>query len=217
MKVQQNNTDTILPITSGLVWTSDDESVVKLSDDGNRFEFVGVGEAHLIVTVPEHEISGDPDNSYASASGTVTVMVTPKSISVDPSSVEIKDRAYNGKKEVAVKAALQQSMIIKGDDVTVTAAGMIEDANADAAKKKYRFIMPCRETTPSSIDWIRIREKDRSPLPKPIHKRQAWKPAPVLCRSIIKKHKRIISIIHTIAKAISSGRWHDLDARRLHV
>lgn len=139
VKVQQNNTDTILPITSGLVWTSDDESVVKLSDDGNRFEFVGVGEAHLIVTVPEHEISGDPDNSYASASGTVTVMVTPKSISVDPSSVEIKDRAYNGKKEVAVKAALQQSMIIKGDDVTVTAAGMIEDANADAAKKEVQI------------------------------------------------------------------------------
>lgn len=139
VKVQQNNTDTILPITSGLVWTSDDESVVKLSDDGNRFEFVGVGEAHLIVTVPEHEISGDPDNSYASASGTVTVMVTPKSISVDPSSVEIKDRAYNGKKEVAVKAALQQSMIIKGDDVTVTAAGVIEDANADAAKKEVQI------------------------------------------------------------------------------
>ena len=107
---------------------SENGDVVTVSPTG-EISFVGAGRATVVETV-EAYTDPDPlgDKSYGPAYVTISILVDPAEVAVDPDSVKATDRAYNGTRNVDVTASLASAGIV-GDDlvdglVGVSATGM---------------------------------------------------------------------------------------------
>ena len=92
------------------------------------------GSGTAVITASVAEKGGD--DGYAAASGTITVSVAQKPISVDDSTVKLNGHSspytwpYDGHASVSVDAELTQADIVGSDDVDVTATGTLSNANA---------------------------------------------------------------------------------------
>lgn len=119
------------PPAGDLAWKSSNTDVVTVDDEGN-LEFTGAGTATVTVTLAE---GNDPDNPYASITGTVTVTVAPKQISVEKGSAQVTPRDYDGTTDVEITGAkLEDGSIINNDDAELVATGKLADANAGDGK-----------------------------------------------------------------------------------
>lgn len=115
------------PPAGDLTWKSSNTDVVKVDGEGN-LEFTGAGTATVSVTLAE---GNDPDKPYASITGTVTVTVAPKPISVEKGSAQVTPRDYDGTTDVEITGAkLEDGSIINNDDAALVATGKLADANA---------------------------------------------------------------------------------------
>lgn len=116
-------------LRSGVTWESNNDKVVTVKPDGT-VSVVGAGRAKITATVA----ASYRNPKYAQAKGEIRVVVQPKPVSVDPKSIRIADRAYDGTKNVQVDAQLTAGAILNQDNVVLHATGTMSDANAGVNK-----------------------------------------------------------------------------------
>ena len=124
-----------------VTFTSNNEDVVTVAPSG---EVTITGSGTAVITASVAEKGGD--DGYAAASGTVTVSVAQKPISVDDSTVKLNGQtpgdngiytwAYNGEEDVSISAELTAGSLVSGDEgqVTLSATGMLDSANASSTR-----------------------------------------------------------------------------------
>ena len=124
-----------------VTFTSNNEDVVTVAPSG---EVTITGSGTAVITASVAEKGGD--GGYAAASGTVTVSVAQKPISVDDSTVKLNGQtpgdngiytwAYNGEEDVSISAELTAGSLVSGDEgqVTLSATGMLDSANASSTR-----------------------------------------------------------------------------------
>ena len=124
-----------------VIFTSNNEDVVTVAPSG---EVTITGSGTAVITASVAEKGGD--GGYAAASGTVTVSVAQKPISVDDSTVKLNGQtpgdngiytwAYNGEEDVSISAELTAGSLVSGDEgqVTLSATGMLDSANASSTR-----------------------------------------------------------------------------------
>lgn len=115
-------------LKSEVTWTSSDPEVFVVQD--GKVVFTGVGTATLKAEVAAYTDPDTPENSYASVSGSASITVTPKPISVDGNTLVAEGRPYDGTRNVSVSASLEAGSIINDDDATLVVAGTIDSAYA---------------------------------------------------------------------------------------
>ena len=111
--------------SSAVAWESSNENVASVDENGN-VTFTGAGNAVITATVESYD-SGQADTSYAQVKGRVAVVVKPKEIKVDESTVKVEDREYDGTKNVHVEASLENGSIINNDDAQLVTKGYMDD------------------------------------------------------------------------------------------
>ncbi len=93
--------------------------VVAVDAQTGEIQFVGAGTAVVIAEIEAYTdpnaTADDKGNSYGAAFVTITVMVDPKQVTVDESSVEAVDRVYDGTRNVEVAATLTKSETVGTD------------------------------------------------------------------------------------------------------
>ena len=131
LTVELQKDDSPISPDSLVTFTSNNEDVVTVAQNG---EVTITGSGTAVITASVAEKGGD--DGYAAASGTVTVSVAQKPISVDDSTVKLNGHSspytwpYDGHASVTVDAELTQADIVGSDDVDVTATGTLSNANA---------------------------------------------------------------------------------------
>ena len=131
LTVELQKDDSPISPDSLVTFTSNNEDVVTVAPNG---EVTITGSGTAVITASVAEKGGD--DGYAAASGTVTVSVAQKPISVDDSTVKLNGHSspymwpYDGQASVTVDAELTQADIVGSDDVDVTATGTLSNANA---------------------------------------------------------------------------------------
>ena len=131
LTVELQKDDSPISSDSLVTFTSNNEDVVTVAQNG---EVTITGSGTAVITASVAEKGGD--DGYAAASGTVTVSVAQKPISVDDSTVKLNGHSspytwpYDGHASVTVDAELTQADIVGSDDVDVTATGTLSNANA---------------------------------------------------------------------------------------
>ncbi|QQR07494.1 S-layer homology domain-containing protein [Flavonifractor plautii] len=131
LTVELQKDDSPISPDSLVTFTSNNEDVVTVASRG---EVTITGSGTAVITASVAEKGGD--DGYAAASGTVTVSVAQKPISVDDSTVKLNGHSspymwpYDGQASVTVDAELTQADIVGSDDVDVTATGTLSNANA---------------------------------------------------------------------------------------
>ena len=131
LTVELQKDDSPISPDSLVTFTSNNEDVVTVAPSG---EVTITGSGTAVITASVAEQGGD--GGYAAASGTVTVSVAQKPISVDDSTVKLNGHSspymwpYDGQASVTVDAELTQADIVGSDDVDVTATGTLSNANA---------------------------------------------------------------------------------------
>ncbi len=131
LTVELQKDDSPISPDSLVTFTSNNEDVVTVAPNG---EVTITGSGTAVITASVAEKGGD--DGYAAASGTVTVSVAQKPISVDDSTVKLNGHSspytwpYDGHASVTVDAELTQADIVGSDDVDVTATGTLSNANA---------------------------------------------------------------------------------------
>ena len=131
LTVELQKDDSPISPDSLVTFTSNNEDVVTVAPSG---EVTITGSGTAVITASVAEQGGD--GGYAAASGTVTVSVAQKPISVDDSTVKLNGHSspytwpYDGHASVTVDAELTQADIVGSDDVDVTATGTLSNANA---------------------------------------------------------------------------------------
>ena len=121
------------PLSLPVVWESDDESVVSVDQNG-VVTLVGVGNATITATIPEHK-TGDEATSYSSVSAEVVIEVTKRTVKVDESTLKIEARPYDGTSEVLATAELVDGSIINNDDASLKVTATLDDPNVGDGKK----------------------------------------------------------------------------------
>lgn len=116
------------PLSLPVVWESDDESVVSVDQNG-VVTLVGVGNATITATIPEHK-TGDEATSYSSVSAEVMIEVTKRTVKVDENTLKIETRPYDGTSEVLATAELIDGGIINNDDASLKVTATLDDPNA---------------------------------------------------------------------------------------
>ena len=146
-----------------VIFTSNNEDVVTVAQNG---EVTITGSGTAVITASVAEKGGD--DGYAAASGTVTVSVAQKPISVDDSTVKLNGHSspytwpYDGQASVTVEAELTQADIVGSDDVDVTATGTLSNANAGnrsvtiayaltGTRAAHYILSPAQDTKPVVI------------------------------------------------------------------
>lgn len=93
--------------------------VVAVNAQTGEIQFVGAGTATVIAEIDAYTdpnaTADNKGNSYGAAFVTITVMVDPKQVTVDESSVEAVDRVYDGTRNVEVTATLTKSETVGAD------------------------------------------------------------------------------------------------------
>lgn len=93
--------------------------VVSIDESTGKISFVGAGIAEVLVEIEGYidpnANDSDKGNSYGPAYVTISITVDPAEISVDESTVRATDRPYNGAKNIAVVAELNQDGIVGND------------------------------------------------------------------------------------------------------
>ena len=131
LTVELQKDDSPISPDSLVTFASNNEDVVTVAPSG---EVTITGSGTAVITASVAEKGGD--DGYAAASGTVTVSVAQKPISVDDSTVKLNGHSspytwpYDGQASVTVDAELTQADIVGSDDVDVTATGTLSNANA---------------------------------------------------------------------------------------
>ena len=137
LTVELQKYDSPISPDSLVTFASNNEDVVTVAPSG---EVTITGSGTAVITASVAEKGGD--DGYAAASGTVTVSVAQKPISVDDSTVKLNGQtpgdngiytwAYNGEEDVSISAELTAGSLVSGDEgqVTLSATGMLDSANA---------------------------------------------------------------------------------------
>ncbi len=120
------------PLSLPVVWESDDESVA-IVDQNGVVTLVGVGNATITATIPEHK-TGDEATSYSSVSAEVMIEVTKRTVKVDENTLKIETRPYDGTSEVLATAELVDGSIINNDDASLKVTATLDDPNVADGK-----------------------------------------------------------------------------------
>ena len=141
LTVELQKDDSPISPDSLVTFASNNEDVVTVAPSG---EVTITGSGTAVITASVAEKGGD--DGYAAASGTVTVSVAQKPISVDDSTVKLNGQtpgdngiytwAYNGEEDVSISAELTAGSLVSGDEgqVTLSATGMLDSANASSTR-----------------------------------------------------------------------------------
>jgi len=141
LTVELQKDDSPISPDSLVTFTSNNKDVVTVAQNG---EVTITGSGTAVITASVAEKGGD--DGYAAASGTVTVSVAQKPISVDDSTVKLNGQtpgdngiytwAYNGEEDVSISAELTAGSLVSGDEgqVTLSATGMLDSANASSTR-----------------------------------------------------------------------------------
>ena len=163
LTVELQKDDSPISPDSLVTFTSNNEDVVTVAPSG---EVTITGSGTAVITASVAEQGGD--GGYAAASGTVTVSVAQKPISVDDSTVKLNGHSspytwpYDGHASVTVDAELTQADIVGSDDVDVTATGTLSNANAGnrsvtlsyeltGTRAAHYILSPAQDTKPVVI------------------------------------------------------------------
>ena len=163
LTVELQKDDSPISPDSLVTFTSNNEDVVTVAQNG---EVTITGSGTAVITASVAEKGGD--DGYAAASGTVTVSVAQKPISVDDSTVKLNGHSspytwpYDGHASVTVDAELTQADIVGSDDVDVTATGTLSNANAGnrsvtiayaltGTRAAHYILSPAQDTKPVVI------------------------------------------------------------------
>ena len=163
LTVELQKDDSLISPDSLVTFASNNEDVVTVAPSG---EVTITGSGTAVITASVAEKGGD--DGYAAASGTVTVSVAQKPISVDDSTVKLNGHSspytwpYDGQASVTVEAELTQADIVGSDDVDVTATGTLSNANAGnrsvtiayaltGTRAAHYILSPAQDTKPVVI------------------------------------------------------------------
>lgn len=107
--------------------------VVTVDEKTGEIQFVGAGTATVIAEIDAYTdpdaTADDKGDSYGAAYITIEVKVDPKQVTVDESSVQAVDRAYNGTRKVEVTAELTAAETV-GTDLADDAIGVAATGEA---------------------------------------------------------------------------------------